>query len=57
MFLKTAVGEGPVQPILYFTGQICDGAVLGRFVRALRWVQGTISISKALWGFMKVVVG
>jgi len=30
---------------------------LGRFARALRWVQGNIFILGALWGLMKVVLG
>ena len=42
MFSKTAISVGPVPPILYFTTQVWAGAVLGCFVRALRWVQGTI---------------
>jgi len=50
---------GPVPPILYFTYQVAvAGALLGRFVRALRWVQGTtIIILRVLWGLMKVVAG
>jgi len=40
-----------VLPILYFTGQFWVGALLGRFVRALRWVQGTIFYLGCLVGF------
>ena len=57
VFSKTAISVGPVPPILYFTTQVWAGAVLGCFVRALKWVQGTIFILRALWGFKKVVAG
>jgi len=57
VFFKTAISVGPVPPTLYFTDQVWVGAVLGCFVRALRWVQGTIFIWRALWALMKVVAG
>jgi hypothetical protein len=45
--LKAAIIVGPVPPFLNFTDQVWAGAVLGCFVRALRWVQGTFFLS---WG-------
>ena len=40
--LKTAISVvGLVPAILYFTDQVWAYDVLDRFVRALRWVQGT----------------
>ena len=47
----------PVPPILYFTDQVRAGAVLGRFVRALRPVLVTCFILGSLWGLMKLVAG
>jgi hypothetical protein len=57
MFFKTAISVGLVPPILKFTDQVWDGAVLGRFVRALRWFQAAIVILGALCDLMKVVAG
>jgi hypothetical protein len=56
VFLKTAISVGPVLPILYLTDQVWAGAVLGRFVRALSWVQGTLFILGDSWGLMKLVI-
>jgi len=55
--LKAAISVGPVPPNLYFVDQVWVGAVLGCFVRTLRWVQGTIFNLRALRGLMKVVAG
>ena len=59
VFFKDANSAGPIPPVLYFTDQVWTGhgAMSGRFVRALRWVQGTCFISGALWGLIKVVAG
>ena len=57
MFFKTAISVGPIPPILYFTDQVWAGAVLGRFVGALRWVQDTCFILGALLGLIKAVAG
>ena len=48
VLFKTAISVDPVPPILYFMDQIWNGAVLGRFVRAVRLVQGTCFILRAL---------
>jgi hypothetical protein len=45
---KAAISVGPVPSILHFTDQVWAAAVLGHFVRALRWVQGTCVILGAL---------
>jgi len=51
VFFRTAISVGPVLPILYFIDQVLARAVLGCFVRTLRWIQGTIFHIEALVGF------
>ena len=51
MFCRIAISVDPVPPILYFTHQVWAGVVLGHFVRALRWVQGSIFYLGGLVGF------
>ena len=54
MFLTAIMNVIPVPPFLYLTGQVWDGAVLGRLVRAVRLVQGACYVLGALWGLIKV---
>jgi len=55
VFFKTASRSSPADLVLY--GAVWPGAELGRSVRALRSVQGTIFILGALWGLTKAVTG
>ena len=57
VFFKDANSAGPIPPVLYFTDQVWTGTVLGRSVRTLRLVHGTLYISGTLRGLMKVVAG